>query len=147
VPDAVITVIPGDWTPVTQVVFTVHFQVSIGLSDYGLIICIQHWWNWCGMFGILTPTLSATKQVLTGIQVTSAFRRKWGSYFCISRDIRLWSCFRDTLWARTTMRIAKTVRLRLKVPWFVVQVVILNRQCMNYAPPCFRSQLFLYKFD
>jgi len=52
----------GEWTPVTQVAFTVHLQVSIDLSDYGLIICTQHWRNQCGMFDILTSKLSATNR-------------------------------------------------------------------------------------
>jgi len=52
----------GEWTPVTQVVFTVHLQVSIDLSDYGLIICTQHWRNQCGMFGTLISALSATNR-------------------------------------------------------------------------------------
>jgi len=51
-----------EWTPVTQVVFTVHLQVSIDISDYRLIICTQHWWNQCGMCGILTSVLSATNR-------------------------------------------------------------------------------------
>jgi hypothetical protein len=131
-----------EWTPVTQVVFTVHLQLSIDLLDYGLIICTQHWRNQCGMFGILTPALSATNRYVLayGLRPHSV-----GNVATISAYLVTFSfdSASEIHFEEKTLGIAKTVQLRLEMSRFVVQVGVLNRQCRKYAPWYIRSQLFL----